>query len=156
MTTSTVDLLASLKTRKEPEAQKTGAPLTQNIPAWAAGKVPLGINPPEAALPPQAPVGSLVVAAAPVALVEPTVAIEKEKAKRGRPAGSKNTARDPLGADVHAYTSPAAPADPYEAAIAKASAGLSEYELRADAVKELAASIGSALSKFAASLEVSK
>ncbi len=133
----TVSLLASLRKRQAPPPVSV-----------------VGINPPESTLAPAPAVG---VAAAPAALVEPAKLLQiEEPKKRGRPAGSKNATKDPLGADAHAYASPAVPVDAYEAAIAKASAGLSEYELRADAVKELAATIGSALSKFAAQLEVTK
>ncbi len=154
----TVDLLASLRARKAGAVQDTtvsitngsppvldtpskpGGPLPGNIPAAFAG-----INPPESLLPPAPPVGS-----APIALVEPVVAIEK--AKRGRPSGSKNVPKDPIGADVAAHTTKAV--DPYEAAIERA--GLSEYELRADAVRELASAVGQALLKFCAQLEVTK
>ncbi len=177
MTTSTVDLLSSLKARKAPVepvggasgyemskqqldgqaaadagVAKAGGPLPGNLPAWAT-KAPLGINPPEESIPPTAPSGPLVVAA-PISLVEPVVAIEKEKSKRGRPAGSKNTPKDPVGADIAAHTAPVV--DAYEAAIAKASEGLSEYELRAEAVRDLALVMGNALLKFAAQLEVTK
>lgn len=90
----------------------------------------VGINPPESLLPPAPPVG---VASA--GLVEPAVAIEK--AKRGRPAGSKNATKD--GAEL-----------------LSAGINLSELEFRKEAFVEFTKTVGNAFLKLSTQLEVSK
>ncbi len=107
---TTSSLLAQLKAKRA--GIKTGYEMSpEQLNGQAAadkGVAVVGINPPESLLPPAPPVG-----AAPIALVEPAVAIEK--AKRGRPK------KDPLGADAAAHTAPAViiTKDAYEDAIQK-------------------------------------
>ncbi len=105
-TTSTIDLLASLKARNGLSAPVVTQPST---PEENPMKVALGINPPEAKLPP-APFHP------PTTLQEPVV--ELAKPKRGRPAGSKNVLKDPAGPDEVLHTAPVV-VDAFEAAIEK-------------------------------------
>jgi hypothetical protein len=83
-------------------AMKAGGPKLENIPEKYLTPEPVeavGINPPESLLPPAPPVGA-------VANPPPSTLEEPAKPKRGRPAGSKNVAKDPVGADAAAFTEP--------------------------------------------------
>ncbi len=112
----TATLLAELKAKRaaakglapvvEAVGGKTGYELSpQQTDGQAAadkGVEAVGINPPEKDLPPAPPVG--------VVANPPPSTLEEPGKKRGRPAGSKNAPKDPVGADAAAYTgSPPAP-----------------------------------------------
>ncbi len=151
MSDPTEDLLAGLRKRQatpavqaptlpsvEQMAEELGQQAAAAMPAWAtAGAEPpkaLGINPPESLLPPAPPVGSV-----PIALVEPVVAIEK--AKRGRPTGSKNTKTDTAPDDL----------------VAEAQRlGMYETEFRTEAFENFLGTVGQAFLTLKSQLRVSK
>ncbi len=102
-TMTTMSVLAALKAKRAAALGYELSPQqTDGQAAADKGVEAVGINPPEKDLPPAPPVG--VVANPP-----PSV-LEEPAKKRGRPAGSKNAPKDPVGADAAAYTgSPPAP-----------------------------------------------
>lgn len=104
----------------------------------------LGINPPEAALPPPP--------CTPPEPEEPKAA--KEAKPRGRPKGAK---KDPVGADVAAHTGGGDVVDnAIDRLVAEADALLDENDFRREAVIDFTRTIGNAFFKLSDALRVSK
>ena len=75
---------------------------------------------------------------------------------RGRPAGSKNTKKDPVGADIAAHTGGDVVDNAIDRLVAEAEAGLDEDDFKREAFIDFTRTIGNAFFKLSDALRVSK